>query len=36
MKQYRYDGLDIVEDDNFFWIKIIRDGYIVFSTRDDE
>ena len=36
MKQYRYNGLDIVEDKNLIWIKNFRDGNIVFSTRDGE
>ena len=36
MKQYRYNGLDIVEIDNLIWIKNIRDGNIIFSTRDGE
>ena len=30
MKQYRYNGLDIVEDDNLIWIKNIKDGNIIF------
>ena len=34
MKQYRYNGLDIVEFDNLIWIKIIRNGAILFSTKD--
>ena len=36
MKQYRYNGLDIVEADNLICIKNIRDGNIIFSTRDGE
>ena len=36
MKQYRYNGLDIVENDNSIWIQLVRDGYIVFSTGDGE
>ena len=36
MKQYRYNGLDIVEDDILIWIKNIRDGNIIFSTLDGE
>ena len=36
MKQYRYNGLDIVEDDNLFWIKNFRDGNIIFSTKKGE
>ena len=36
MNQYRYNGLDIVEFDNLIWIKNIRDGDIIFSTRDGE
>ena len=36
MEQYRCNGLDIVEDDNLIWIKIVRDGSIVFSARDGE
>ena len=36
MKQYRYNGLDIVEVDNLIWIKNIRDGNIIFSTREGE
>ena len=33
MKQYRSNGLDIIEDDDFIRIKIIRDGKIFFSKR---
>ena len=36
MKQYRYNGLDIVECDNLICIKNIREGNIIFSTRDGE
>ena len=36
MRQYRYNGLDIAEDGNLIWIKNVRDGDIVFSTRDGE
>ena len=36
MKQYRYNGLDIVEGNNPIWIKNVRDGNIIFSTRDGE
>ena len=36
MKQNRYNGLDIVEDDNLIWIKKIRDGNIILSTIDGE
>ncbi len=36
MKQYRYNGLDIVEGNNLIWIKNVRDGNIIFSTRDGE
>ena len=36
MNQYRYNGLDIVEFDNLIWIKNIRDGNIIFSTREGE
>ena len=36
MNQYRYNGLDIVEFDNLIWIKNIRDGKIIFSTREGE
>ena len=36
MKQNRYNGLDIVEDDNLIWIKNVRGGNILFSTRGGE
>ena len=36
MNQYRYNGLDIVEDYNLIWIKNVRDGNIIFSTREGE
>ena len=36
MRQYRYDGLDIVEEGIFIWIKNVIDENIVFSTRDGE
>ena len=36
MKQYRYNGLDIVEADNLICIKNIRDGNNIFSTRDGD
>ena len=36
MEQNRFNGLDIVEDDNLNWIKIVRDGDIIFSTIDGE
>ena len=36
MNQYRCNGLDIVEDDNLIWIKNIRDGNIIFSTKKGE
>ena len=36
MKQYRYNGLDVVEFDNLIWIKNIRNGDILFSTREGE
>ena len=36
MKQYRYNGLDIVEDKNLIWIKNVRDGNVIFSTRYGE
>ena len=36
MKQYRYNGLDIVEDNNIIRIKNVRDGNIIFSTIDGE
>ena len=36
MKRYRYNGLDIVETDNSIWIKNVRDGDIIFSTKDGE
>ena len=36
MKQYRYNGLDIVENDNLIWIKNVRDGNIIFSTKEGE
>ena len=36
MKRYRYNGLDIVEFDNLIWIKNIRNGDILFSTKDGE
>ena len=33
MRHYRYNGLDIVENNDFIWIKNVRDGDIIFSTR---
>ena len=36
MKQYRYNGLDIVEVNNLIWIENIRDGKIIFATIDGE
>ena len=36
MKQYRYNGSDIVEDDNLISNKNVRDGKTVFSTKDGE
>ena len=36
MKQYRYNGLDIVEDYSLIWIKNVRDGNILFSTIGGE
>ena len=36
MKQYRYNGLDIVKGNNLIWIKNVRDGNIIFLTRDGE
>ena len=36
MKQYRYNGLDIVEVDNLICIKNIREGNIIFSTKEGE
>ena len=36
MKQYRYNGLDIVEDYNLIWIKNVRDGNFLFSTIGGE
>ena len=36
MKQYRHNGLDIVEVKNLICIKNVRDGNIIFSTRDEE
>ena len=36
MKQYRYNGLDIVEINNLICIKNVRDGNIIFSTKDGE
>ena len=36
MKQYRHNGLDIVEEDNLIWIKNVRDGNILFSTISGE
>ena len=32
MRAYRYNGLDIVEENNLIQIKNIRNGNIVFST----
>ena len=34
MKQYRYNGLDIVEVNNLICIKNIGEGNIIFSTRE--
>ena len=36
MRQYRYNGLDIVEADILIWIKNVRDGDIIFSTSSGE
>ena len=36
MKQNQYNGLDIVEGNNLIWTKNVRDGNIIFSTRDGE
>ena len=36
MKQYRYNGLDIVEDNNLIWIKNVKNRNIIFSTRSGE
>ena len=36
MKQYRYKGSDIVEDNILIWIKNVTDGNILFSTEDRE
>ena len=36
MRHYRYNGLDIVENNDFIWIKNVRDGDIIFSTRDGD
>ena len=36
MRQYRYNGLDNIEDDNLIWIKNIMDGDIFLSTRNGE
>ena len=36
MRQYRNNGLDIVEADNLIWIKHVRDENIILSTRDGE
>ena len=36
MIQYRYNGVDIVETDNLYCIKNIREYDIVFSTRKGE
>ena len=36
MKQYLYNGLDIVEDDNLILIKTVRNRTIIFSTRYGE
>ena len=36
MKQYRYNGLDIVEVDNLICIKNIREANIIFSTKEGE
>ena len=36
MKQYRYNGLDVVEHDNLNWLKTVRGGNFLFSTRDGE
>ena len=36
MRQYRYNGLDIVESDILIWIKNLRNGDIMFSMRSGE
>ena len=36
MKQYRYNGLHIVEVDNLICIKNIREGNIIISTKEGE
>ena len=36
MKQYRYNGLDIVEVNNLICNKSIREGNIIFSTKEGE
>ena len=36
MKQYRYNGLDIVEVNKLIRIKNISEGIIIFSTREGE
>ena len=36
MKQYRFNGLDIVENNNLIFIKNVRNGDVVFSTIDGE
>ena len=33
MKQYRYNGLDIVEDDHLIWIKNLRDEKLYFQSK---
>ena len=36
MKQYRYNGLDIVEVSNLIRLKNLSEGIIIFSTRERE
>ena len=36
MKQYRYNGLDIVEDDSLILIKNVRNRNIILSNRYGE
>ena len=32
MRRYRYNGLDIVEDNNSIHLKNVRDGKVIFYT----
>ena len=33
MKEYRYNRFKVVEDKILVWIKIVRDGDVVFANK---